>query len=302
MAIVTPSLLTSLMTGFSKNYQDGLGSVEPQYTQIATVIQSTTKSNTYGWLGKFPSLKKWVSERDVQSMAAHGYSIVNDDWEATVGVDRNDIEDDNLGIYAPMFVEMGRSAAIHPDELVFDLLSKGFATTCYDGQFFFDTDHPVYPKVDGTGTAVSTANMVTDAQYTGAPWFVLDTSKALKPLIFQQRKVPQFVSMDTATDEAVFMKKQFRYGIDSRDAVGFGFWQLAFGNKRELNADNLWDTITKMRGISGDGAKKLSIKPTVLVVPPSLEKVATQLLFREVDTASTNELKDRLQLLVADYL
>ncbi|NSY36647.1 head protein, partial [Pseudoalteromonas sp. JC28] len=77
MAIITPALITSLQTGFKKNFQDGLGEAQPQYTSIATVIPSTTKSNTYGWLGKFPTLKKWVGDRDIQSMKAHGYSIVN---------------------------------------------------------------------------------------------------------------------------------------------------------------------------------------------------------------------------------
>ena len=302
MAIVTPSLLTSLFTGFKKNFQDALGEVPSQYTEIATVIQSTTKSNTYGWLGKFPSLRKWVGDRVINSMAAHGYAITNEDYESTVGVDRNDIDDDQLGIYAPLFAEMGRAAGVHPDEQVFAVLAAGFTTACYDGQYFFDTDHPVYPNVDGTGTPVSVANMVADGAYTGEPWYVLDTSRALKPLIFQERKKPQLISMDKIDDESVFTKKQFRYGVDCRDAVGFGFWQLAFANKRALNADNLWDTIEKMRAIEGDGGKKLGIKPTILVVPPSLEKLATRLLEREQDANSSNELKGRVKLLVADYL
>ena len=108
--------------------------------------------------------------------------------------------------------------------------------------------------------------------------------------------------MDKLDDEKVFTSKQFRFGVDCRDAVGFGFWQMAFGNKRTLNADNLWDSISKMRGFTADGGRKLGITPTVLVVPSSLEKVATRLLEREIDSNSSNELKGRLTLLVADYL
>lgn len=302
MAIVTPALITALFTGFNKNFQDGLVAAPSQYLEVATVIPSTTKSNTYGWLGKFPSLRKWVGDRVINSMTAHSYSITNEDFEATVGVDRNDIEDDQLGIYSPLFVEMGRSAGVHPDELVFALLAAGFSTPCFDGQYFFDTDHPVYPNVDGTGAPVPVANLIVDGTYTGEPWFLMDTSRALKPLIFQPRKKPQLISMDKVDDESVFTKKLFRYGVDCRDAAGFGFWQLAFANKRALNADNLWDTIEKMRAIEGDGGKKLAIKPTILVVPPSLEKLATRLLERELDANSSNELKGRVKLLVADYL
>ena len=45
------------------------------------------------------------------------------------------------------------------------------------------------------------------------------------------------VVADAADDEAVFTRKEFRYGVDCRDAAGFGFWQLAFANKRALTPD-----------------------------------------------------------------
>ncbi|HDT5889118.1 Mu-like prophage major head subunit gpT family protein [Aeromonas dhakensis] len=302
MAMITPALLQSLFTGFKKNFEDAKSEAPAQYTKIATVIKSTTKSNTYGWLGKFPNLRKWVGDRVIESMKAHGYQIVNEDFEATVGVDRNDIEDDELGIYAPMFAEMGRSAGIHPDELCFGLLGAGFTTPCYDAQYFFDTDHPVYPKADGTGTPVLTANVVVDAGYQGEPWFLLDTSRALKPVIFQDRKSPQLIAMTKIDDEAVFTRKEFRYGVDCRDAAGFGFWQLAFANKRALTPDNLWDAYSKMREFQADGGRKLGVKATMLVVHPSLEKLATQMLERELSNSSSNELKGKLELVVADYL
>ncbi|WP_421326420.1 Mu-like prophage major head subunit gpT family protein [Aeromonas veronii] len=302
MAIVTPALLQALFTGFKKNFEDAKGEAPAQYTKIATVIKSTTKSNTYGWLGKFPSLRKWVGDRVIESMKAHGYQIVNEDFEATVAVDRNDIEDDELGIYAPLFQEMGLAAGIHPDELCFGLLGAGFTTPCYDGQYFFDTDHPVYPQADGTGTPILSANVVVDAGYQGEPWFLLDTSRALKPVIFQDRKSPQLIAMTKVDDEAVFTRKEFRYGVDCRDAAGFGFWQLAFANKRALTPDNLWDAFSKMREFQADGGRKLGVKATLLVVPPSLEKLAIQMLERELANSSSNELKGKLELVVADYL
>ncbi|CAH8721337.1 Mu-like prophage major head subunit gpT family protein [Paenibacillus melissococcoides] len=59
----------------------------------------------------------------------------------TVGVDRNDIEDDTIGLYNPIVQDMGQSAAAHPDELVFGLLLKGFKEKCYDKQPFFSDKH-----------------------------------------------------------------------------------------------------------------------------------------------------------------
>ncbi|WP_024604964.1 MULTISPECIES: Mu-like prophage major head subunit gpT family protein [unclassified Pseudoalteromonas] len=302
MALVTPALLTALFTGFKTEFEQGKSEAMPQFNKIASVIKSTSASNTYGWLGKFPSLAKWIGDRNIQSMKSQAYTITNDDYESTVGVDRNDIEDDNLGVYSPIFKEMGNAAAIHPDEMIFPLLAAGFTTLCYDGQNYFDEEHPVYPNVDGTGTAVSTANMAADVDYTGDAWYVLDTSKALKPLIFQERKKPNLLAMTKMDDEAVFTRKEYRYGVDCRDAAGFGFWQLAFANKRALTPDNLWDSIEKMRSFTADGGRKLGIKPTMLVVPASMEKLATRMLERELDSNSSNELKGRVELLVADYL
>lgn len=302
MALVTPAILQSLFTAFKLEFEAGKSEAKPQFKKIATVIKSTTASNTYGWLGKFPSLKKWVGDRNVQNMKAHAYTITNDDYEATAGVDRNDIEDDNLGVYSPIFKEMGSSAEIHPDEMCFPLLAAGFTTPCYDGQYFFDTDHPVTANADGTGVVESVSNMVEDVGYTGEAWYVLDTSKALKPLIFQERKKPALIAMTKIDDEAVFTRKQYRFGVDCRDAAGFGFWQLAFGNKRDLTADTLWDSIQQVRSFKADGGRKLGVRPTLLVVPASMEKQATRLLERELDADSSNELKGRVELLVADYL
>lgn len=302
MAIVTPALVEALFTGFKRDFNDGLTGAGEQFTKIASVIKSTSKSNTYAWLGKFPTLIKWVGERQIKSMQSHGYEIVNEDYESTVGIDRNDIEDDNVGIYATLFKEMGRAAAIHPDQLVFQMLRDGFHTACYDGKNFFDTEHPVSPNADGTGESVNVANMIEDPLYAGEPWYVLDCSRAVKPVIYQDRKAPALVAMTKLDDESVFMEKSFRYGIDKRCAVGFGFWQTAFAMKKPLDANSLWEAIQAMRSFKADGGERLGIKPTILVVPPSLEKVATQLLAREQDAGSSNELQSRVELLVADYL
>lgn len=81
---------------------------------------------------------------------------------------------------------------------------------------------------------------------------------------------------------------------------------MAHAVKGKLTADNLWKAITAMRAVRGDGDHRLGIKPTVLVVPPSLEKEATQLLEREFRTENgatvDNEFKGKLELIVADYL
>lgn len=308
MALITNATLNAMRVAFNKVFEQGKVRAKPQYMQVATVVPSTTKSNTYGWLGQWPGFREWIGDRVINSMKEHAYSIQNKDFESSVGVDRNDIADDNLGVYNPMFDEMGYASEVFPDELVFPLLKAGFTTLCYDGQYFLDTDHPVNTKVDGSGTNNSVSNVIIDGAYVGEPWFLLDVSRSLKPLIYQERSKPQFAAMDNPNDEQVFTKKLFRYGVDLRANVGFGFWQMAIGVKKELTYATLWQAIEMMGGFKADGGRPLGLgkNKLLLVVPNSKQKIANQIKVRDLiddgGTSVSNDLKDKFDVLVADFL
>lgn len=104
---------------------------------------------------------------------------------------------------------------------VFALLKAGLTTACYDGQYFFDVDHPVYANHDGTGAATSVANA--DVDTTARPnnpiWYLMDVSRALKPLLFQKRRDYDMKAMTDGQDEAVFMSDTYRYGVDAQGAL-----------------------------------------------------------------------------------
>lgn len=295
--LINSENLRTLGIGFNASFQRGLGRAASQRAIVATEVPSSTSQNEYGWLGKFPKMREWVGDRVINQMAAYRYAIANKDWESTIEVDRNDIEDDNIGIYAPLFEEMGMSTETHPDELVFALLKAGFSTNCYDGQFFFDTDHAV---LDETGAPVAVAN--TDGG-SGTPWFLIDDTRALKPIIFQNRKSSQMVAKDKLTDDNVFSRKKFVYGVDGRYNVGFSFWQFAWGSKQTLNAAAYASARGAMMGMKGDYGRPLGIRPTKLVVPPSLEGAARQIVSNALTTGgATNEWAGTAEVVVVPWL
>lgn len=274
--MVTAASLTALQVGFKKNFQDAFTATRPDadFTRVATVINSTSKSETYGWLGKFPKMREWVGDRVIKDMEAKGYTITNKDFEATVGVDRNDIEDDNLGVYGPLMQEMGVSAAQQPDDLTFGLMAQGTTETCYDGQYFFDTDHPSFNE---NGGAITVANVDASGAAGNPWWYLLDVTRPLKPMVYQERKKPQFVSKtDPQNSDHVFMKKEFLYGVDARCNVGFGLWQMAYASNVALNGDSLDAAIEKMRGLRDSNGRPLGIKPSLLVVGPKLRSAANK--------------------------
>ena len=276
MAAITPALLTALWTGSKKHFNDGFEAMVAKsfYKDICTIVNSNDASETYDWLGDAPEMREWIGDRVIKDLKSHGYQIANKEFESTIGVKATDIKDDRLGTYAPRFRRLGEAAARKPDQMVVELIEGGTTNTCYDGQYFFDTDHPVYPEHDGTGVATTQSNFTDGA---GAPWYLLDLNSVLRPFIFQEReKVSLVAKEDARQSDHVFMKNQYLYGADARWATGYGFWQMAHMSKQALNGDNLDAAIASMMGIMGDGNRKLGIMPTHLMVGASNRAAANK--------------------------
>ncbi|MEJ0012798.1 MAG: Mu-like prophage major head subunit gpT family protein [Bauldia sp.] len=295
--LINSANLDAIRVGFSTAFQGGQGLATSQYARVSMQVPATLKEQKYGWLKDMPGPREWVGPRAVHNLAASDYTIREKPWELTVAVDRDDIETDNLGIYTPMFTAMGQSTGSQWEQLVWALLKAGFATTCYDGQNFFDTDHPV---LDAAGATQQVAN--TDSG-SGTPWFLLDVSKVYRPIILQKRRDFQFVAKDRLEDDNVFDNKEFRYGADARGNVGFGFWQLAWGSKQTLDATHYAAGRSAISSMKSDYGRPLGLTPNLLVVPPSLESAGRKLLNSEYASGGeTNEWKGTAELLVVPWL
>lgn len=294
--------LKTLFVAFNAAFKAGLGQAASQYGQIATTVPSTTASEEYGWLGQLPGLREWLGDRVVHGIGKHGYTIKNKSYELTVSVPRPAVEDDKYGVYTPLMTEMGRAADAHPDQIVFGLLKDGRTALCYDGQPFFSTQHKV---VNEKNKEVNVSNLSDDGG-NGATWYLLETRRALKPLIFQDRKKPNFVAKTAPTDDNVFNSDNFVYGVDARRNAGFGFWQLAHASNKPLTAENLKAAITAMETQTGDQGRPLGISPNMLVVPKALRFTANRLLKSELVNEGgvqvSNDLAGTLEPLVADWL
>ena len=294
--VITPELLAAAQRGFKTSFQKGFAGVAAMYASVATIVPSTSSEETYGWLGDMPKLREWIGDRHIKGLASKGYSIRNRKFEATIGVIRDDIEDDKLGLYGPRFEMLGNSAATHPDEIVFELINAGFSTICYDGQNFFDTDHPVGKP----GAEVSVSNMQAGA---GATWILVDLSRPLKPFIFQKRRDYGFTAKeDGKTSDLVFMRDEYFYGVDARVAAGFGFWQMAFASKAELSAANLKAAYEAMTGFKDDEGRPLGIKPTHIIVGSTNTFKAREILLAEQIGGTTNTVRNLVQVIEAPLL
>lgn len=295
--LLNAAALAGLQTAFRMDFNTGFNGAQTYYEQIATRVPSTTALNQYAWLGELPGIREWIGEREVHKLAQHDYAIRNKTWEMTLGVDRDHIKDDQYGIYSPLFSNMGYATARFPDQLIFSALLAGFSTNCYDGQFFFDTDHPGY---DENGDPASVSNYQSGS---AAPWFLLDTRSPLKPLIYQDREMFNFVAMDQMTDEAVFTRKEFRYGVDGRMNVGYGFWQQAIGSKKTLDATNFNAAYASLTGFRKRDGNPMGVKPNLLVVGSTNRANALEVVKAErAANGATNINRDAVDVLIVEWL
>lgn len=261
--LINANTLSAMYRGFKTTFQNAYDAAPVMLDKIATTVPSSTAIEDYGWMGAIPGMREWVGDRVIHNLSMHTYAIKNKSFELTMGVDRDKIEDDQLGIFTPMAAQMGHEARVQPDKLVWGLLAKGFETLCYDGQNFFDPDHPVLGE---DGKPYSVSNMQAGG---GNPWFLIDGSRPIKPIIWQNRKAPRFTALNREEDANVFMRKEYLYGVDMRGNAGFSLWQMAFGSKAELNAANFEAAQQAMMSVKKDGGEPLGIRPTLMLVGSS---------------------------------
>lgn len=295
---LTSAALKGINKNFKSLYDGGMTAVTPQYSKVAMHVPSNTSESVYGWLGASSSIREWVGDRVLNRVKTHDFTIKNKKFEKTLTVPRDVIEDDQLGVYAPLATELGREASVFPDELVFgQILAKAFTTPCYDGQYLIDTDHPV---VGENGIEQSVSNSGGGA---GKAWFLIDDTRSVKPIIFQERKKFQFTALFNEDDPNVFFKDEFIYGVDGRMNVGAGLWQLIQGSKQDLTEANYEARRAAMLAMTGDHGRQLRLVPSLLVVGPSNEAAAKKILEAENNAAgATNIHRNTAKLLVVPEL
>lgn len=294
--IVNQAALKAMYVGFKTDYQGAFDGAPKDYDKIATTIPSATRENVYPWLGQTLKIREWLGDRVIQNLSVADYAIKNRKFEATVAIRRDDIEDDTLGIYKPMVQELGRAAGVHPDTMVFGLLKDGFTTPCFDGQNFFDADHPV-------GLQDQEKSVSNFMGGTGTPWYLMCTTRPLKPLIWQTRRDYEFTSMDAPTDEQVFLREEYRYGVAARCNTGYGFWQMCIASKHDLTPESYKAARAAMLNYTSDTGEPLGLIPNLLVIPPNLEGEARKLLVNDRNSAgATNEWAGSAEILMTPWL
>jgi len=209
-ATTIPGLLTAFNASFSAGYQKLVA--DKSWDKVAMGVTSSTRSQTYPWMDKVPALAEWLGSRTASNLETRYQIVQNRRYTSSLMLDRTLIEDDQFGVYAPVFEGLGIAAAKWPDIIVADALIHGTDSTyglAPDGAYFFSASHPQDPNQSASPTQSN-----------------LYTGRALTP-------------------------------------ANYGYVR------------------SQMRSLKGADGQPLGIKPTKLIVPPSLEPMARQILMSD---------------------
>ena len=267
MALNKDATLSSLKTVIKMEFQKGLKAETSHFESVASVIPSSSAQSTYSFLSQFPNMREFIGSRVINDMKEGAYTVPNKLYESTFGIAVTDIEDDNLGSYGLIGLARGEEVVKHKNRLIFNKMQAGFSEACFDGQFFFDTDHPVNAETDGSGVDSSVSNMLAGTEN---PWYLMKTKGAVKPFILQERTKAQLIDKTNAADsDHVFMNDEYLMGVRWRGAAAFGLWQLAVASKTVLDEANFEEAFAMMMGFEAHGGDPLGLIPDTLVVGKS---------------------------------
>jgi len=108
---------------------------------LSMLFNSTQETETYKWLGMVPGMREWIGGRQPKGFRENGITITNKKYESTLEVNVDDLRRDKTGQLRVRIAEQARRANAHWASLMSTLILNGPSAECYDGQYFFDTDH-----------------------------------------------------------------------------------------------------------------------------------------------------------------
>ena len=137
---------------------------------LSRLFTSDQLSEDYKWLGQSPAMREWIGGRHAKGFSDNSLTIKNIHYEATLEVDVDDLRRDKTGQVLARIAELADRTNAHWASLLSTLIGNGDSTVCYDGQFYFDTDHTEGENttnqdnditVDISALAVSNAGTIT---------------------------------------------------------------------------------------------------------------------------------------------
>jgi phage major head subunit gpT-like protein len=154
MAAVNAATLEALWVSFNTIFQQTLDRTKTRIDDIASPVPSSTRIEHYPVAALTGRMREWVKDRVIQDLAAFEASVRNLTFEHTIGVPREDIEDDVTGAYALAIQQQAALGVLEPWLQVQDELGVGAfgASVGFDNVPFFSAAH-IWKGMNGAAGA-----------------------------------------------------------------------------------------------------------------------------------------------------
>lgn len=111
-------------------------------SDISNSITSNNAEEEYGFLNEVPQIKELRGSRTLHELTSEEFKLVNIDYEGTLRVPDKIRRRDKTGQVEIRINEFAGNMASHWAEIMSAKINAGETGVCYDGQYYFDTDHP----------------------------------------------------------------------------------------------------------------------------------------------------------------
>jgi phage major head subunit gpT-like protein len=126
--------------------------------------------------------------------------------------------------------ENGKTIRVNPTLLVVPPALEGMANYIITTDFFAPGTLAGAAQVGSTTNYLkNSAKVLVVPELVGddTTWYLMDTSKPVKPFLWQQRKAPEFTYLNNPNDMPVFKRNEFEFGVHARGAMAYALWFLA---------------------------------------------------------------------------
>lgn len=128
---------------FVEQLEAGRAEYEPILNAMMMEFPSTGPGIEHSFSDSVRGLSEWIGDREMTKLGEQSFYVANKSYAGGVEIDRDDLEDDQIGLLTPRIRSLAEKYWLHRFDALGALLNAGTATACWDGKYFFDDDHPL---------------------------------------------------------------------------------------------------------------------------------------------------------------
>jgi phage major head subunit gpT-like protein len=142
---------------FVQGFESGENTVQQN---LAITVPSTSSTTKHVWLNQIPQVREWIGDRLVKNIESDNMTVTNKKFEQTLEMTREEMEDDEFGIYSTLSEDMGNNARIFPDKHLVDELTRDPDWLADSAKYFGAT------RTYGSNTILNkTTNALTESEF-----------------------------------------------------------------------------------------------------------------------------------------